>query len=196
MSPVQQQTAADLLAAVERDGFVVVPDVIPSDRFAELDELRAGITTAYDRLVESGELFHGGGTISGHLNCIPGSTSKFVYDAIREKGLLDVVRAHDPDAVDWIRVTMNFNLPHSHDQHFHSDGLFVEKFVITGRAKPVTSQRRRASSFVVAQSSNVRGWLSRAGRAARSWPRGRVRPRSPRPAYPRAPRWPARSAGR
>ena len=29
-----------------------------------------------------------------------------------------------------LHVTMNYNLPHSHNQHFHSDGLFLAKFLV------------------------------------------------------------------
>jgi hypothetical protein len=88
------------------------------------------VRSAYDNLVANGELFRSGGTISGHINCHPGAESKFVLDIMREKGLLEVIRLNDPKAVDRVRVTMNYNMPNSHNQHYHSDGLFISKFLV------------------------------------------------------------------
>jgi hypothetical protein len=130
MSPLTPEQAAELLATVERDGYVVVPGVIPPEELSRVDDLVARVHAGYDRLVADGELFRAGGTISGHINCHTGADSKFVHDIVRDQGLLEVIRLNDPEAVDQVRVTMNYNLPHSHNQHFHSDGLFVEKFMI------------------------------------------------------------------
>ena len=129
MSPLTEAEAAELLATIEREGYVVIPGVIPPEQFDCLDEVVSQVAAEYQRVVTAGELFRSGGTISGHLNCHPGVESKRVYDILREQGVLEIVRLHDPAVIDQVRVTMNFNLPHSHDQHFHSDGLYVENFL-------------------------------------------------------------------
>lgn len=129
MTPLTEAQAADLLATVERDGYVVIPGVVAPEHFDALDAIVEQVNAEYDRLVAAGELFRSGGTISGHINCHPGMDSKKVYDILLDQGVLEIVRLHDPAAVDRVRVTMNFNLPHSHNQHFHSDGLYVENFL-------------------------------------------------------------------
>ena len=78
----------------------------------------------------SGELFKGGGTVSGHLNCFPGARSRFVYETIEERGIVDVARAVDPAKADGPRVTLNYNLPGSKAQFYHIDDLFTEAFMI------------------------------------------------------------------
>src|SRR5829696_6894254 len=65
MSPLTPEQAAELLATVERDGYVIVPGVIPPEELGGVDELVARVHAAYDRLVADGELFRAGGTISG-----------------------------------------------------------------------------------------------------------------------------------
>lgn len=125
--PMTESQVAEALAAIERDGFVVLPGVVDDER---LGELAAALQTRYDELVQRGQMFTGGGTVSGHLNCYPGAGARFVYEALDRAGVLDIARTRDPDAFDRLRVTMNFNLPGSHDQHYHADGLYVEEFLI------------------------------------------------------------------
>lgn len=123
-------TAVDVdaaLTAIDRDGYVVLPGVVPEEVLHNIeDELVAD----YARATGDGGLFQGGGTISGHLNCYPGAMARPAYDAVRESGVIDVVAARTPDVVDRLRVTMNFNLPGSADQHYHPDGLYTEEFLI------------------------------------------------------------------
>jgi ectoine hydroxylase-related dioxygenase (phytanoyl-CoA dioxygenase family) len=117
----------DLKRALDDEGFVVVRDVVPRDRLAEL---AAGLADEYERASSNGELFRGGGTLSGHLNCFPGAGSRFVYEAIEARGIVDVARAVDPAKADAIRVTLNYNLPGSRPQFYHTDDLFTEAFLI------------------------------------------------------------------
>jgi ectoine hydroxylase-related dioxygenase (phytanoyl-CoA dioxygenase family) len=114
-------------AALNRDGFVVFRDVVDRDR---LNEFRRILVDEFDRALAAGELFEGGGFVSGHLNCVPGQESRFVYDAIRDYGIVDLVRAVRPDIVDSLRATLNFNLPGSVTQHYHMDGLYTKEFLI------------------------------------------------------------------
>lgn len=108
-------------------GYVVVRDVVGRDRLARLaDELLA----EFARLTADGSLFEGGGRRSGHLNCFPGQRARFVYDEIRESGLVDLIGAYRPDIVDSVRPTLNYNLPGSVAQHYHMDDAFLKEFLI------------------------------------------------------------------
>ena len=69
-------------------------------------------------------------SLSGHLNCYPGEASRFVWDDIVDHGIVDLVRAIRPDIVDSVRATLNFNLPGSVAQHYHTDGLYLKDFLI------------------------------------------------------------------
>ncbi|MFV0308086.1 MAG: glycosyltransferase [Desertimonas sp.] len=108
-------------------GYLVFRDVVDRSRLATLADELSG---EYQRVVERGEMFKGGGTVSGHLNCFPGAGSRFVWDDLAARGIPDLVRALRPDIADRRRVTLNFNLPGSVAQHYHSDGLYVEEFLI------------------------------------------------------------------
>ena len=112
--------------ALDRDGYVVIEQVVRPEPLAELS---AALATEFDRARAAGELFKGGGSLTGHLNCFPGAQTRFVYDDL-EAGVVDLVRDVRPDIVDQRRVTMNVNLPGSVAQHYHSDGLYTEEFLI------------------------------------------------------------------
>jgi hypothetical protein len=117
----------DALEAIDRSGYVVLPGVVP---VAPLVVLEDHLANEYRRVSTHSEMFRGGGTVSGHLNCYPGERSRVVYERIRDYGVLDIVAARDPANVDRIRATMNYNLPGSYDQHFHADGLYTDEFLI------------------------------------------------------------------
>jgi ectoine hydroxylase-related dioxygenase (phytanoyl-CoA dioxygenase family) len=109
------------------DGYAVVRDVISKDKLADLT---ASLTDEYERRQRSGELFQGGGSLSGHLNCFPGVQSRFVFDELRDYGITELARTVEPGAEDHVRITMNWNLPGSVAQHYHSDGVFTEAFLV------------------------------------------------------------------
>ena len=113
--------------ALAEDGFVIFRDVVSRER---LSELAATLDRDYEHKVSTGELFEGGGTLSGHLNCYPGEAARFVWDDIDRFGIPDLVRAVRPDIADLVRATLNFNLPGSVAQHYHTDGLYLEEFLI------------------------------------------------------------------
>jgi ectoine hydroxylase-related dioxygenase (phytanoyl-CoA dioxygenase family) len=115
------------LAAIDRDGYVVFKGVVDRE---QLGEFADHLHDEFRRAKDAGELFEGGGSMSGHLNCFPGERSRFIFDAVREFGIVDIVRAFRPDSVDRLRATTNYNLPGSIVQHFHSDGLYTEAFLI------------------------------------------------------------------
>jgi ectoine hydroxylase-related dioxygenase (phytanoyl-CoA dioxygenase family) len=113
--------------ALDQDGFIVIRDVVDK---ARLDEFNRELLEEFERANAAGELFEGGGFLSGHLNCYPGQSSRFVYDALVDRGIIELVRAVRPDIADSVRATLNFNLPGSVAQHYHMDGLYLGEFLI------------------------------------------------------------------
>ncbi|MEL6984652.1 MAG: phytanoyl-CoA dioxygenase family protein, partial [Actinomycetota bacterium] len=135
----------DILASLETDGYAVVRGVVDP---AKLQEFADHLDSEFARAGEDDRLFDGGGSITGHLNCFPGRASRFIYDAIAERGILRVVEAVTPDNLDQIRVTTNYNLPESKVQHFHSDGLYTEAFLICNVAVVDTDLRNGAIDMI------------------------------------------------
>jgi hypothetical protein len=126
MTPLSQQFH-DLTSAFEREGYVTLPNVVSKSRLAGLThELRG----AYARARANGELFSGGGTISGHLNCFPGAQSRFVYDELEQYGVFDLVRTISPSMTRMPNVGCNLNLPNSNAQNPHADGYAASAFLI------------------------------------------------------------------
>ena len=113
------------------DGYVVFKNVVPKPPLAHL---RIQLLDALELSQRSGKLFQGGGTISGHLNCVPGEGARFVYDAMKEHGVIDLLPQLAPDSFGPMRVACNMNLPGSVAQHYHMDGIFVEDFTIANVA--------------------------------------------------------------
>ena len=127
--------------ALDEDGYIVIRDVVDRER---LSELNANLVSEYERFSVSTEMFEGGGTLSGHLNCFPGEQSRFVWDEISKAGIPDLVRAVRPDIADSVRATLNFNLPGSVAQHYHTDGLYTKEFLICNIAVVDTDLRNGA----------------------------------------------------
>lgn len=112
---------------LRRDGYVVVRGVVPAEALADF---AAHLDAEYAKAEANGSLFEGGGSFSGHLNCFPGERSRFAFDAIRNHPIFEVIKQAAADSLDDLRVTANYNLPGSGVQHFHSDGLYTEAFLI------------------------------------------------------------------
>src|SRR3979490_2343412 len=126
MTPLSQQMQ-DFGSAFAREGYVTLPNVVSKSRLAALsDELRG----EYARAKANGELFSGGGTVSGHLNCFPGAQSRFVYDALEQYGVFDFVRKILPSATRMPNIGCNLNLPGSSAQNPHADGYAASPFLI------------------------------------------------------------------
>src|SRR3954470_13525520 len=121
----------DLSSAFARDGYVTLPNVVSKSRLAALTEQLRG---EYNRARAAGELFSGGGTISGHLNCFPGAQSRFVYEALCDAGVIDLVRQLSPQATRLPNVGCNLNLPGSSSQNCHVDGYASQPFIIVNVA--------------------------------------------------------------
>lgn len=75
----------------------------------------------------------GAAEIRGHLNCFPGADSRFAYDAVEQRGIVDLVRNELPSRRA-LRVGLNFNLPNSVAQHYHVDSAFLDGFIIANVA--------------------------------------------------------------
>ncbi len=127
MRVLERMDIEEFRRGMDDDGFVVMPGVVSKDRLAELHQ---SLLQEYERAKSDGELFEGGGHLSGHLNCFPGEQTRFVWDEIEAAGIVDLVRQVRPDIVDSVRATLNFNLPGSVAQHYHMDGLYVKEFLI------------------------------------------------------------------
>ena len=128
MTPQQMQ---DLISMFGREGYVTLPNVVSKSRLALLtDELRA----EYARAHANGELFSGGGTISGHLNCFPGAQSRFVYDELQQYGVFELVRKLSPSVTRMPNIGCNLNLPNSSAQNPHADGYAASPFLIVNVA--------------------------------------------------------------
>src|SRR3954465_3781409 len=68
----------------ERDGYLLFENVVERGALAALT---AEIIQQWQRDVASGLMFAGGGNVSGHLNCFPGMASRFVYGALKARGI-------------------------------------------------------------------------------------------------------------
>jgi ectoine hydroxylase-related dioxygenase (phytanoyl-CoA dioxygenase family) len=119
-----------LKQAFAKDGYVVLRNVVSKDK---LTALRARLMDELEHSKSSGELFAGGGSISGHLNCFPGAESRFAYEELEAAGVVDLLNAlYDRPLAQ--RVGLNMNLPKSVAQHYHMDGIFAEDFMIANVA--------------------------------------------------------------
>jgi hypothetical protein len=125
------QRMQDLASTFAREGYVTLPNVVSKSRLRTLtDELRG----EYARARAEGELFSGGGTISGHLNCFPGAQSRFVYDELEQYGVFDLATKLSPSTTRMPNIGCNLNLPKSSAQNPHADGYAASPFLIVNVA--------------------------------------------------------------
>jgi ectoine hydroxylase-related dioxygenase (phytanoyl-CoA dioxygenase family) len=113
------------------DGYVVFKNVVSRER---LTELHKTVTAEFERAKRSGALFSGGGLVSGHLNFSAGEGARFAYEALKERGIIDLIRAISPQSDREPNVAGNFNLPNSVTQHYHMDRRFTNEFMIANVA--------------------------------------------------------------
>lgn len=113
------------------DGYFVVKNVVSP---AKLSDLHKKIVAEFEMAQQRGTLFSGGGLMSGHLNCFPGAESRFTYDALKSRGIVDLIREIHPNAGRMPNVGCNFNLPGSATQHYHADRDFTRDFMIANVA--------------------------------------------------------------
>ncbi|HYQ45759.1 MAG TPA: phytanoyl-CoA dioxygenase family protein [Polyangiaceae bacterium] len=138
------------------EGYLRFEGVVSSAKLAQLSQR---ITGEFERQRREGQLFAGGGTVSGHLNCFPGAESRFVYDQLQHSGIIDIVRALSPVALRAPNVGCNLNLPGSAAQNEHVDGYASQPFLIVNVAAVDTSLDNGAMEVLRAtQRSDVKYW--------------------------------------
>jgi Phytanoyl-CoA dioxygenase (PhyH) len=130
MTPLAEQMQ-DFGSRFAREGYVALPNVVSKSRLAALTEELRG---EFARAKANGDLFMGGGMISGHLNCFPGAQSRFVYDELEQYGVFDLVRTLSPSATRMPNIGCNLNLPNSSAQNPHADGYAASSFLIVNVA--------------------------------------------------------------
>ncbi len=129
--PLRSEEIALLKENFAEDGYFLVKNVVAPNKLAELHRK---INAEFENGKQSGALFSGGGMMSGHLNCFPGQDSRFVYEALEARGILDLIRAIEPKASKMPNVGCNYNLPGSVTQHYHADYDFTRAFMIANVA--------------------------------------------------------------
>jgi hypothetical protein len=131
--------------AYAKDGYFILRNLVAGDRLAEL---HASLSQEFDRMSRSGELFKGGGLVSGHLNCFPGAGARFVYETLQQRGVIDLVKELQPNVVRMPNVGCNFNLPGSHTQHWHLDRPFNQEFMIVNVTVVDTTAENGATDVI------------------------------------------------
>ena len=126
------QPAIELLRRrFEREGYLCLRSVVPAEPLARLS---SEIVAKFEEDAAAGRLFDGGGRLSGHLNCFPGARSRFVHQALKTAGILELVQALSKRPLREPNIGCNLNLPGSHAQNEHIDGLATEPFLIVNVA--------------------------------------------------------------
>jgi hypothetical protein len=131
LEPYSPQEIDAFRRSFEEKGYVVLPGAVPPPLVAEM---RGNIEAEFEKANLSGELFAGGGRLTGHLNCFPGAGARPVYEALQQRGIIGLVRQLFPKAVRLPNVGCNFNLPGSVEQHYHADRPFTNDFLIVNVA--------------------------------------------------------------
>ncbi len=127
-----QDDLGKLRQSFAEDGYFLLRNMVPKEG---LSHLRTKILDEFERAKQSGVLFSGGGLMSGHLNSFPGEESRFVYETLQRRGVIDAVKAVFPKMLRPPNVGCNLNLPNSIAQHYHSDSnYFTEDFIVVNIA--------------------------------------------------------------
>jgi hypothetical protein len=126
-----RRLSPELRQSFEDNGYATFEAVVDKRRLAELSREILG---EFERAKASGELFSGGGTLSGHLNCFPGAASRFVYETLKEQGIVDIAQTLSQGPLRAPNVGCNLNLPGSSPQNDHADGYAAQPFLIVNIA--------------------------------------------------------------
>jgi ectoine hydroxylase-related dioxygenase (phytanoyl-CoA dioxygenase family) len=135
----------DLEQAFAEQGYLIFRNVVPAEQLATLHRRLAA---EFERAKSSGQLFNGGGLISGHLNCFPGEAARFAYQALESYGIIDLIKRLFPKATRLPNVGCNFNLPGSVAQHYHADRNFLDYFLIANVAVVDTTVENGAIDLI------------------------------------------------
>jgi hypothetical protein len=129
--PAKFTLSAELRRSFEDNGYLTFAGVVDK---AQLAELHRKILAEFDDAKSHGKLFTGGGTVHGHLNCFPGVASRFVYETLQARGILDIVQALSSVPLRAPNVGCNMNLPGSGAQNDHADSYTTAPFLIVNIA--------------------------------------------------------------
>lgn len=127
------------------DGYVVLPAVVPAEKLATLT---SDLQEQYRSQRASGALFDGGGNLNGHLNCFPGAGSRFVWDALRDAGVVGFVQSLSSTPLRQPNIGCNLNLPGSRAQNEHVDGYAGAPFLIVNVAAVDTDLENGATELM------------------------------------------------
>jgi hypothetical protein len=142
---VRSSSDAELASEFAENGYLIVPGLVDP---GALDALNQRLLEEYERIRRDGMPFTGGGSASGHLNCFPGADSRFVYDTLAARGILDLVPLLAPAAVRKPNVGCNFNLPGSSEQNDHVDGDPARPFLVINVAAVDTNLENGAMEIL------------------------------------------------
>jgi hypothetical protein len=109
------------------EGYLVLNGAVAKESVAAL---RESVVGEYERKKREGELFSGGGQLSGHLNCFPGEGSRKIYGELKASGVIAAAKGLFPRATGEPNVGLNLNLPKSAAQHIHVDSVYADDFLI------------------------------------------------------------------
>ncbi len=129
--PLTEDERRRFKQSFEDDGYFIVRNVVSKEK---LSVLRATLMDEFESARRSGRLISGGGGISGHLNSFPGEGSRFAYDALVARGIVDLIRDIYPGSIGTPNVGCNLNLPKSVAQHYHVDSSFLDHFMVVNVA--------------------------------------------------------------
>jgi ectoine hydroxylase-related dioxygenase (phytanoyl-CoA dioxygenase family) len=135
----------ELRARYAEDGYLVLRSVVSKPK---LQQLHARIIERFEESKRTGELFSGGGSMSGHLNCFPGVESRFAYEELQSSGVMELLQALFPKRISTPYVGCNLNLPKSVAQHYHVDSSFTDDFMIANVAVVDTDLQNGAIDVV------------------------------------------------
>src|SRR6476659_6433138 len=71
------------------NGYLILRNVVSKEK---LDHVKAQILGKFESEKQSGSLFAGGGTISGHINCYPGEEARVIYNELEAAGIVELVK--------------------------------------------------------------------------------------------------------
>jgi hypothetical protein len=129
---VSREEADEARRFCAENGYAILRGVISKDK---LSRLHSVVVEEYDHAKRHGRLFSGGGSMTGHLNCLPGEVARFGYDEIVAKGVVDLLASFTGGKpLGPMNVGLNFNLPKSVAQHYHVDSQFTDEFWIANVA--------------------------------------------------------------
>ncbi len=128
LTPAEIET---LKKSFAENGYVVLKNVVSREGLAQL---AAKMQAEFENQKRSGRMFNGGGLVSGHLNASAGEEGRFVYEALKAHGVVDLIRSIGPKSDREPNLGCNFNLPGSVTQHYHMDRRFTNEFLIANVA--------------------------------------------------------------